>query len=338
MNLSFSFRKAYLLLVCAFLLNEFSYAHNGKIAYAQPVRKITIDGNLSDWPQNAVKYQLATFLNDTRPTSASDYSGFFQVGYNVGTRSLYVAFTIMDDTFIEDTSANVRFDSQDCLELCLDGRHLSTGSGVASFMYSKKLKNTNQAKFDPFAAAANWSMMEVAMAQKEGVRYYEWKINLGPELKVGKSVGLDFNIFDKDPDGSFTIGAWGRGGQKFRNPQGLGDIVLVPTNQKMSAVTGQVGWDRPMKEQLPHSVHLKSLSNPSMFLAAQVDSLGNYSAEIPAGRYEVALSQKYIRRGPKVYAAKNQDDLPNRASQQNWLMPDLQWRRCSAFAAARMRA
>ena len=138
MNLSFSFRKAYLLLVCAFLLNEFSYAHNGKIAYAHPVRKITIDGNLSDWPQNAVKYQLATFLNDTRPTSASDYSGFFQVGYNVGTRSLYVAFTIMDDTFIEDTSANVRFDSQDCLELCLDGRHLSTGSGVASFMYSKK--------------------------------------------------------------------------------------------------------------------------------------------------------------------------------------------------------
>ena len=74
----------------------------------------------------------------------------------------------------------------------------------------------------------------------------------------------------------------------------------------MSAVTGQVSWDRPMKEQLPHSVHLKSLSNPSMFLAAQVDSLGNYSAEIPAGRYEVALSQKYIRRGPKVYAAKNQ--------------------------------
>ena len=79
-------------------------------------------------------------------------------------------------------------------------------------MYSKKLRNTNNAFYDPFAKNATWDIMEVAMAIKGNTRFYEWRIMLGDELAVGKSVGFDFHVFDKDGDGSFSYSAWGKGG------------------------------------------------------------------------------------------------------------------------------
>ena len=84
------------------------------------------------------------------------------------------------------------------------------------------------------------------MKRKGNVRYYEWRIDLGEQLIVGKSVGLDFQFFDKDTDGSFTINSWGKGGSKIRIPGSLGDVVLLPENQKMSTVQGNVSWDRKM--------------------------------------------------------------------------------------------
>ena len=54
----------------------------------------------------------------------SDLSGFFQLGYRLDNRSLYIAFTVTDDNFIEDTSQNVRWNTQDGLELSIDARHL----------------------------------------------------------------------------------------------------------------------------------------------------------------------------------------------------------------------
>ena len=291
------------LLFACILIYQFSSAHNGKIAYARPLDKITVDGNLSDWPQNAIRYNLGTRLSDSRPASEADFSGYFQVGYNAGNRSLYVAFTIMDDDFIEDTSENVRFNTQDCLELCLDGRHIPFGSGVVSFMYSKKLRNTNHAQFDPFAKSAKWDMMQVAVARKGNVRYYEWKINLGEQFSIGKTVGLDVSVFDKDADGSFTIAAWGKGGSKFRLPGNLGDIVLLPVDKKMSTITGEVGWDKTMTAKLPGGVRITSVQNSSLWLTAEVDSLGKYSAEVPEGKYEVMLPEKYFHTNNKIYAA-----------------------------------
>lgn len=294
--------KTYSILVFTFLFCQHPYAHNGKIAYAYPLGSITVDGNFSDWPRNAIKYNIATLLSDSKPANDSDFSGFFQVGYRLDNHSLYIAFTITDDDFIEDTSANVRFNTQDCLELCLDARHLPFGSGVASFMYSKKLRNTNNAYFDPFASAATWDIMEVAVVRKNNVRYYEWRISLGEQLIVGKSVGLDFNVFDKDPDGSFTSSSWGKGGSKFRIPGSLGDVILLPENQKMSTVAGTVSWDRKMNAPLPGTIRVTSVQNPKLWLTTEVDSSGNYSIDIPAGKYEFLLPDPYFHTAKEIYA------------------------------------
>lgn len=72
-------------------------AHNGSIAYAYPLGKITVDGDFSDWPANATKYMIATHLSDTKPTNNADFSGFFQLGYRLDNSSLYIAFSITDD-------------------------------------------------------------------------------------------------------------------------------------------------------------------------------------------------------------------------------------------------
>ena len=283
----------------------FSYAnaHNGKIAYAQPLGKIAVDGNLSDWPTTAKKYGISTVLSEGKPLSDADFSAFFQVGYSVANRSLYIAFSVTDDEFIEDTSEKVRFNTQDCLELCIDARHIAFGSGVASFMYSKKLRNTNHSMFDDFAKNAKWDMMEVAVAQQGTTRYYEWRIDLGNEFAVGKSVGLDFNVFDLDTDGTFTGTGWGQGMAKVRLPNHLGDVILLPAKQQLATVKGNVRWDRQMAEPLPSTMKLTSVQNPSLWLVTEMDSSGNYSAQVPAGIYQVAFSNRYFPARNHLYSA-----------------------------------
>jgi len=170
------------------LFDKHLLAHNGSVAYAYPLGKITVDGDFSDWPKDAVKYRIGRNLSDAKPKDESDFSGFFQIGYRLDNKSLYIAFTVTDDDFIEDTSQNVRWNTQDGLEISLDARHLPSGSGVASFMYSKKLRNTNNAFYDAFARAATWDIMEVVVTRRGNMRFYEWRIMLGDEFLVGKSV------------------------------------------------------------------------------------------------------------------------------------------------------
>jgi CubicO group peptidase (beta-lactamase class C family) len=284
------------------LIAQTAVAHNGSVAYAYPLGNITIDGDFSDWPKNASKYMIGENPSDTKPKDEADFSGFFQLGYRLDNHSLYIAFTITDDSFMEDTSENVRWNTQDGLELSIDGRHLLSGSGVASFMYSKKLRNINKAFYDSFAKNASWDIMEVAMTTKGNTRYYEWRILLGGELVVGKSVGFDFHVFDRDPDGSFSFSAWGKGESKYINPGSLGDVLLLPANAPLATISGNLAWDKEMKEQLPGQVMFRSVQNQKNWLEAAVDSTGKYSVSIPPGKYEVTLPDPYVIRNNNVYS------------------------------------
>ena len=301
-----SFKTICILFVCV-AGGHSLFAHNGSVAHAYPLGKIKIDGNFSDWPQNAVKYQIGRHLSDTKPNNESDFSGFYQLGYRLDNRSLYLAFTITDDSFLEDTSKNVRWNTQDGLEISIDARHLLSGSGVASFMYSKKLRNTNNASFDPFAKNATWDIMEVAMVTNGSTRYYEWRIMLGDELAVGKSLGFDFHVFDKDEDGSFSFSAWGKGGMKYMNPGSLGDVILLPAKAKLSTISGTVNWDQPSKVHLPGEVRLVASEGKKLWLETGLDSLGNYSVAVPSGKYDVMLPELYFQNDEKVYGITRAD-------------------------------
>jgi CubicO group peptidase (beta-lactamase class C family) len=288
-------------LVICFTFCQNGFAHNGSIAFAYPLGRITVDGDFSDWPANATRYMIGMHLSDTKPNNDADFSGFFQLGYRLDNRSLYIAFTITDNDFIEDTSQHVQWNTQDGLELSIDARHLLSGSGVASFMYSKKLRNTNNAFYDPFASTANWNIMEVSMIRRGNTRFYEWRIQLGDELAVGKSIGFDFHVFDRDEDGSFSWSAWGKGGFKYMNPNSLGDVIVMPAGAKLATLSGKLSWDKPVTVKLPGQVRLTATANPQLWLEAGLDSLGNYSVMIPAGKYEIGLHDAYYQSNNKVY-------------------------------------
>lgn len=285
------------------LFSGYLFAHNGSVAYAYPLGRIIVDGDLSDWPKDAVRYKIGINPSDTKPQNESDFSGYFQLGYNLGNQSLYVAFTITDDDFVEDTSQNVSWNTQDGLEVSVDARHLLSGSGVASFMYSKHLHTINNAFFDPFASKATWDITEVALTRHGNTRIYEWRIQLGNELAVGKSVGFDFHVFDKDQDGSFSWSAWGKGESKFKNPNSLGDIVFLPAGKELSPVSGKLSWNKQHAAKLPGLLRLIASDNPKLWMTAEVDSLGNYEVMVPAGKYKLTLPDRYFQSEDKVYAA-----------------------------------
>ncbi|RYG40638.1 MAG: class A beta-lactamase-related serine hydrolase, partial [Chitinophagaceae bacterium] len=123
------------------------------------------------------------------------------------------------------------------------------------------------------------------------------------ELIVGKSIGLDFQFFDKDADGSFTISAWGKGESKIRIPGSLGDVVFLPGKQKMATITGNVQWDRDTKVKLPQTVKFKSIQDDKLWMVTEIDSLGKYVAEIPPGKYDVSFLYPYFHRENKIYTA-----------------------------------
>lgn len=293
--------KAACVVACCLMLFNDASAHNGKVGYAFPLPSIRIDGNLSDWPKDMVKYPIGTFLSETKAINDADYNGFFQVGYRMEDHSLYLAFTITDDHFIEDTSENVKWDSQDALELYLDARHLPTGSAVASFMYSKKLHTINKSVYDPFTKNASWDMVEVAMTVEGTTRRYEWKIKLGDQLVPGKTIGLDFFVFDRDPDGSFTYASWGKGEAKYVNPKSLTDLILIPAKQQLSTVTGTLAWNKQVDAHLPQTINIKNAANKNLWVAAEVDSLGKYTVDLPPGEYSVGNPDAYFAKSDELY-------------------------------------
>jgi len=284
-------------------------AHNGTTGYAYPLGKITIDGDFSDWPRNSVKYPLGVFASDTKPHNESDFSGYFQLGYRSDNHSLYIALTVTDDDFIEDTSSNVRWNTQDALELYLDARHLPFGSGVASFMYSKKLHNTNNSYYDPFAKTATWDIMEVSLRRAGNTRYYEWRIMLGDQLTEGKSIGLDFYAFDMDSDKSFSFASWGPGGSKYVNPRSLSDVIIMPGGERTGTLAGSIEWNKAYIAKLPGHVRLTATHNPKTWVETDLDSLGNYYLEIPAGQYGIVFSDEYFSNNTQLYGASQKEPV-----------------------------
>jgi CubicO group peptidase (beta-lactamase class C family) len=287
-----------LLLLCFFFASN-ALAHNGKTAVAYPVKNIRIDGDLSDWAATK-RYPLALTPSDTKPKNAEDFSGFFMIGYNLIDKSFYVAIEVTDNDYVSDTTKRVAWNTQDAVELYLDISHLTEGSGVTSYIYSETHKHINSNKWDAASKSARWENVEVKIKRDGIKRVYEWKFIIGDALQPGRSIGFDMNAFDKDAD-SFSWNAWGGGEMKFRNSTALGDVIIMRENELPGTVAGQVKMSNATTEKISAKLWFTSVTAPQMWVTALVDSLGNYSTQLPKGTYSVALSEKYIPSGKKVY-------------------------------------
>jgi CubicO group peptidase (beta-lactamase class C family) len=268
-------------------------AQNTAIAYAYPVDKITVDGDLSDWPKDLTRYPVAQTNGEPGPKSAADFTAHYRVAYNPENRSVYVALEVTDDDHVVDTTKNPQWNTQDCHELYVDARHLPFGSGVASYMMSKTYQNINRMTWDSVAAAASWEEVDVKTERQGNRTTYEWRVGLAGHLSPGRSIGLDLNVFDKDKD-DFTVIAWGEGSYKFRTPGNVGDLVLMKAGEGLGTLSGKIKWKEAWGQKLPGRVRLTSVKTPALWVDAKVDALGRYTVQLPPGTYRVAMPAHLI--------------------------------------------
>ena len=292
------FRDALILPLAILVVTSVGFdasAHNGAVASAVPINNITIDGDLSDWPESMWQYQITKVDCGRQPGSAEDLSGHFRVGYDESKQMLYVAVKVTDESLTMRRAPAGAWMEDGC-SIYVDRHRLNDGFHVEQyFQCGKDLQRHGAAQEWAGAASA-----KLVVGQTGNQRIYEWQIPLDEDAGPGQTLGFDVDITDKDEDGSFTWMAWGKGTQKVHFPSRIGHLHLIANGEQMELahVEGQVrlqtstGTEKP---QYPF-VSIQSTTIPSRRAVVPTDEAGRYSAVLPAGTYRIsAVDSKELR-------------------------------------------
>ncbi len=280
-----------------FLLSGPIDAHNGDICYALPIADISIDGDLSDWPSDAKTYPIANYLFGFKPSTDKDLNASMRIGYNLANQSLYVGVEVVDDEYIRNPDDPQWF-SQDLQTLHLDLDHTQEGSGVIGYELSTDTAYIVHKTLNTWTAqvqTANWDDVEIKIKRSGDKTIYEWRIFIGEKMALNRSIGFDYMIIDKDKEGGNGFVVWGKSDKaKHNNENLLGDLILLPKNASLVKVEGKLKWQGEKLAKYPQKVRLTSINQPSFWVQAAVDTLGNYSTEVPIGKYEVSLVEELV--------------------------------------------
>ena len=116
-------RSAFLALLLPLLIALPVFAHNGAVAIAVPVEGITVDGDLSDWPEDMVKYPIRRVEAGVPVQDEADLHGVFRIGYSEEENALYIAVEAHDQSMVMDTSSAANWNTQDGCEVYIDAVH-----------------------------------------------------------------------------------------------------------------------------------------------------------------------------------------------------------------------
>ncbi|SNY94942.1 serine hydrolase [Flagellimonas pacifica] len=257
------------------------------IAYAFPMSKIVLDGDLSEWPKDMTKYQINNAELGKAPKNKEDFEGNFRIGYNVEQNELYIAMEISDESQVVQSSDMSFWDNQDGLELYINEKSLKSGSPVTQ--YSEYGNDRNA-----YGARTSWDNVEMVKNVTENGKTVEWKVTLDKKIEKGMSLGIDLVAIDKDRDKSFTWLSWGRGTQKVSNPDRLGNIIFIAEGTDIGLVKGKVDTSNLHSEPIPVSVRMSNLENEKMWVQTVIDSLGNFSVPLPVGDYKIEVPTKIV--------------------------------------------
>ncbi len=299
--------KTCFLLVQFLLIYHFLSANNGTITYAYPMSSITVDGDLSDWPNDLIVYEINQFAFGS-PLSENDLEASFRVGYNQSVGKLFLAVEVTDDSFVGDTTPQAEWNTHDIHNFYIDLIHDQRGSGAISHLispdYRRIAENRPNDSWDPQVWNADWSPVSVEIKRRDNSITYEWSYELGDALKPGRSIGFDYEVIDKDHDdeGSPSVITWSPGAGKSFHTGNVGDLILVPEKNALYNLTGQIKWAGEDTLQIPRRCKIQSQDKNDLWLILNLDSTGNYRVDIPAGRYKLSMhhpvfyqSDRYVR-------------------------------------------
>ena len=281
----------FLFAVTMFLLPIPTYAQNGSVGVVHPAAGIKIDGDLGDWPKDAATYPIARVEYGDKLAGKDDLKAQFRATYVVAEQALYVAVEVSDDSIVLDGPGVARWDGQDGCEIFVNAAHAGSGSPVVQYA-----RYGNQSQVVGPSGATDQTV-KVAVARTEATIIYEWRIDLGAELKGDRVIGFDISVADKDKDGSFSWLAWGPGTQKVDMPDRCGELILVRPGTILGEVSGSIAWKEASEAILPPRVRIQSTRSPALWREAIVESSGAYKAtNLPVGPYSIhAVDSSDIR-------------------------------------------
>lgn len=264
------------------------------IAYAYPMDEITLDGNLSEWPEYLGRYPIKNAELGDAPVGNEDFQGNFRIAYNADRNEVYVAMEISDESVVIDTTGNSFWNNQDGLELYINQESLQSGSPVTQ--YSEYGSDRSA-----YGAKTSWDNVEMKKSSTDKGKTVEWKISLDKKIEMGMSLGIDLVAIDKDGDNSFTWLSWGKGTQKVGNPDRLGNVLFVAPGTELRLVKGIVDISELESKAIPLSVRLSQVGNEKLWVQTAIDSLGNFSAPLPIGDYEIEITTKVLEIGYRFH-------------------------------------
>ena len=266
-------------------------AHNGAVAIAVPVEGITIDGDLSDWPEEISRYPLHHHNFGVPLREEADFRGIFRVGYSEPENALYVAVEVEDDVLILDPLEGMPdFNAQDGCEIYLDDLHQEDDSVPAEYVIWGRKRRRFYAD-----SPAPWKGVEAEVQCQERACWYEWRIDIDAasdaqvQIQSGTALGFDLAFWDRDQDGSASQVVWGRGRgiQKNIHTNELGDLILVPEIAETGTVRGRIQWEDMEEGTSWGKVRIRSTVSERLWVQLKTDRKGLYEAELPVGTYRV---------------------------------------------------
>ena len=286
-------------LLTALLLPTVTWAHNGSTAYALPLEGITIDGDLSDWPDDlqvypvreitSTKALIRTDLTATELDTSADFSPEFMVGYSLAEQFIYVALRVRDD----ETQVGGGFGLTDACEIYLDAVH---GGVPYQYIISPEGGSYFQDGANPTVIRGWYWQQDIGATRSHGavarlgnVTVYEWALELSGgsledplELAVDTILGFDVVAVDKDTDEDAAAWvAWGRGPGKVSSDR-MGDLTLIREIGDLGTARGTV----VDPEGNPYSgflVQATAAGGPAG--AARTDVAGRFAMRLLVGNY-----------------------------------------------------
>ena len=282
------FNKAGLCGMLAVLLTvapDRAVAHTGAIGFSKPLSGIVVDGDLSDWPEDFVRYPVNTAANwDEAPKDAADHEAWFRIGHSLEENAVYVAIEVRDQSIVIDSTDT--WNSQDGCEVYIEVSHGDQPNTQVS------VRGVNVPDLEE-----GTQHREVAWSRHEDGHVYEWKLDVTSwssgeaRLEPGLALGMDVVITDRDADGSFSWMGWGRiTGQKYGGTsQPLGDALILPADARLSQVKGSAQWKNADEDTQPRGVKLESRDFPMLVLDLATDDEGKYETKVPPGNYSLSV-------------------------------------------------
>ena len=260
-------------------LSTSASANSGNVTVALPVSGISIDGDISDWPNSIPHHEIRRNHYGDAPNSDGDLSAFFKVGYDLEAHRLLVVVQIRDDSLVLHTpGAAERWNSRDGAGIHISVNHGSDGKPVYDAMAFQG------------ADAPRAEHLEARHKRQGNVHTYEWGIDLQPYLEkvdVEQPYTIAFCVHatDMDEDGSISIRYWSPHAWKTQASSRAGDLLLNVDTSQLAILDGHI-LPRPDGSSFgAQVVRYSNISNPNLVADVMTDSQGYFKVQLPHGRY-----------------------------------------------------